>query len=413
MARLTRKTSKLFCENALQSDVGQFGSLNAGTKVETKDIDTIQNLAAWQDGWQAAGLGQNCYPTRQERNGLDYVQSYMVNYLNQEGIAEYDAGTTYYIGSVVKLINGTDVQLFKSIADNNTGNALTNTSYWEPLDFKGKSYLSYQFTSGKVDANGEPDLLDITDNTKVVFNVDNVNPLIGVLADGTEFSRDSIADLDITALADGNYNLFVGESGACIPLANTVYKQRKEPTSPSTDDVWLDISVKPFVSKKWSGSVWVTYDYVNLPQSITVASGVITEVYKSDVNFGENWQIDGEWQVFNPMQTVLDQVNIGQYTLNLANAGYLPNDGYPYEILLNMWARIPSSADYASIGIYSSILGRYFYPMELNNSLYNRDLKDEFCIPIGSDKIIGKEIQHANCSYSKFGLNMYRRLGIN
>lgn len=143
MARLTRKTSKLFCENALQSDVGQFGSLNAGTKVETKDIDTIQNLAAWQDGWQAAGLGLNCYPTRQERNGLDYVQSYMVNYLNQEGIAEYDAGTTYYTGSVVKLINGTDVQLFKSIADSNTGNALTNTSYWEELSFGGSIAVTY------------------------------------------------------------------------------------------------------------------------------------------------------------------------------------------------------------------------------------------------------------------------------
>ena len=147
MARLTRKTSKLFCENALQSDVGQFGSLNAGTKVETKDIDTIQNLPAWQDGWQAAGLGQNCYPTRQERNGLDYVQSYMVNYLIQEGIAEYDVGTTYYTGSVVKLINGTDVQLFKSIADSNTGNALTNTSYWEELSFGGGVEITYADSS--------------------------------------------------------------------------------------------------------------------------------------------------------------------------------------------------------------------------------------------------------------------------
>lgn len=229
MARLTRKTSKLFCENALQSDVGQFGSLNAGTKVETKDIDTIQNLAAWQDGWQAAGLGQNCYPTRQERNGLDYVQSYMINYLNQEGIAEYDAGTTYYTGSVVKLINGTDVQLFKSIADDNTGNALTNTTYWEELSFGSMYYGEYCFVSGKVNANGEADLLDVTDNTKVVFNVDNANPLIGVLADGTEFSRDSIADLDITALADGTYNLYIGASGVAIPLATTLYRQKNEP----------------------------------------------------------------------------------------------------------------------------------------------------------------------------------------
>lgn len=138
MARLARKTSKLFCENAQQSDVGQFGSLNAGTKVETLDIDTIQSLSAWGDGWQAVGLGQNCYPTRQERNGLDYVQSYMTNYLYQEGIPEWDGNTVYYIGSLVKLINGTNVNLYQSLIDNNTA-SLSNTSAWLAWGFADKT----------------------------------------------------------------------------------------------------------------------------------------------------------------------------------------------------------------------------------------------------------------------------------
>lgn len=134
MARLTRKNNKLFCENAQQADVGQFGSLNAGTKVETTDIDTIQSLPAWQDGWKAATLGDNCYPTRQERNGLDYVQSYLLNYLYQEGIPEWSANTTYYKGSIIKLISGTDIQLYKSLKDNNTA-ALSDSTAWEEFNY--------------------------------------------------------------------------------------------------------------------------------------------------------------------------------------------------------------------------------------------------------------------------------------
>ena len=136
MARLSRVTSKLFAENA--TEVGQFGSLNAGTKVTTTDIATIQGLQAWGDGWQAATLGDNCYPTLQERNGLDKVQSYMINYLYQEGIPEWDNGTTYYTGSIVKLINGTDVQLYQSLVDNNTA-ALSDTTAWKAWGFADRT----------------------------------------------------------------------------------------------------------------------------------------------------------------------------------------------------------------------------------------------------------------------------------
>lgn len=146
MARLPRVTSKVFAENA--TEVGQFGSLNAGTKVTTTDIATIQGLPAWEDGWKAANLGDNCYPTLQERNGLDKVQSYMINYLYQEGIPEWDMRTTYYTGSIVKLINGTDVQFYKSLIDNNT-NALSDTASWEEILVSGANKdLSNLTTTG-------------------------------------------------------------------------------------------------------------------------------------------------------------------------------------------------------------------------------------------------------------------------
>lgn len=151
MARLPRVTSKLFAENA--TEVGQFGSLNAGTKVTTTDIATIQGLPAWSNGWQAATLGDNCYPTLQERNGLDKVQSYMTNYLYQEGVPEWDAGTTYYVGNLVKLINGTNVQIYKSMVDNNTA-ALSDTTSWEEWNY-ANSDLSNLSSTGQHVIDGQ------------------------------------------------------------------------------------------------------------------------------------------------------------------------------------------------------------------------------------------------------------------
>ena len=51
--------------------------------------------------------------------------------------------------------------------------------------------------------------------------------------------------------------------------------------------VWLDTSFKPYVSKKYNGTTWETFDYVPLPQNITVKSGAISSVNKCG-NFNDN-----------------------------------------------------------------------------------------------------------------------------
>lgn len=113
-------------------------------------------------------------------------------------------------------------------------NTLSNLTYDGNIKFQ---YMPYSFSKGAINSNGDPDLLDITDNTKVVFNVDENTPLIGVLASGENFERTSITDLVITNLADGIYNLFIGKDGACIPLLNPVYRQKSEP-QPLVETSW-------------------------------------------------------------------------------------------------------------------------------------------------------------------------------
>ncbi len=104
MAKLQRITGKLFGASANPSDnataqgpeIGQFGSALAATYVGTADIATIQALPAWQQGFIGAVTPTNQYPPLPEMTGFGKVLSYQTNYLLEQGIPEWDAGTTYY-----------------------------------------------------------------------------------------------------------------------------------------------------------------------------------------------------------------------------------------------------------------------------------------------------------------------------
>lgn len=137
MSKLERKNHKVFGINATETKVGQFGSANATTKITTKDVEKIQALDAWEQGWEAGAVGNNRYPTQQERTGVDYEHSYQIGYMLQEGIPEWNKDTTYNKGSIIKLVSDTKIVLYNSLQDNNKNNVLTNTDYWEKLNLGG------------------------------------------------------------------------------------------------------------------------------------------------------------------------------------------------------------------------------------------------------------------------------------
>jgi len=128
----------IFGDLGASSNFAQFGSLQAGTPIKTKDIASIQSLAAWDNGLQDALYASNKAMLLEDINAWMYLHSYMTAYGLQEGIAEWDAGTTYYINSVVKLpvsLGGSAgvPQLFASVTDANIGNqppAGTSNAFW-------------------------------------------------------------------------------------------------------------------------------------------------------------------------------------------------------------------------------------------------------------------------------------------
>lgn len=140
MAKITRSTQKIFGGNAANDDIAAFGSMITGTPVYTDNIEDLQTTA-YEEGWSAA-IAANEAPFLEEMNGVQYGLSKQLAYTFQEGIPEYDAGTTYFIGSIVKTLNSNNVPiLYYSLTDNNMGNPITDTTNWKEISFGGGSGL--------------------------------------------------------------------------------------------------------------------------------------------------------------------------------------------------------------------------------------------------------------------------------
>lgn len=135
MAKLARVTQKIFAGNAQPTDTAVFGTMKTQAPQYTGDIAQLMSNPAFLRGWGSA-VEENFAPFMEEMTGVQKVFSQQIAYLLQDGIPEYDPGTTYYIGSVVRSGNS----WYESIVDNNTGSAVTDTSKWVLL-FNGKNFI--------------------------------------------------------------------------------------------------------------------------------------------------------------------------------------------------------------------------------------------------------------------------------
>ena len=126
MAKIVRKTSKLFASTAGGSDIGVFGSLAAGSPAYSTDPAVIQSLSNFLTGWAAETIATR-RPAYQDFNALDFLTFYQLGYFFQAGVAEWDAATTYYTGSIVN--DGTGV-LYKSLVDTNLNQAVSDGTKW-------------------------------------------------------------------------------------------------------------------------------------------------------------------------------------------------------------------------------------------------------------------------------------------
>lgn len=187
MAKIVRQNHKVFGDTGSTDNFAKFGSLVAGSPLKTKDIDTIQSLPAWDEGFQSAVYGGNKNLLLEDLNAWCYEHSRQVGYVLQAGIAEWDVATTYYKGSIVQRTSGGDAtaELYASLTDNNVGNALpvqTDNANWRWIN-------SPQMPSG------------------TMLDFPGIDAPVGfLLADGTAYSRATYATLfaAITRTTSGN-----------------------------------------------------------------------------------------------------------------------------------------------------------------------------------------------------------------
>ena len=131
MARLTRKNIKVFAGDATNN--GVFGSLQANSPTLSNDVEQIQSLTAWSEGWDYATETSEALPPLEEFQGVQYVTTYQQAYIMQEGIPEWASTVTYYKGCLAKEVTANGFRIYNSLTDNNNNHLLSDTSNWKKV----------------------------------------------------------------------------------------------------------------------------------------------------------------------------------------------------------------------------------------------------------------------------------------
>ena len=179
MAKLDRKDVKIFAENSKETLITEFRTEDSqgSTASFSRDPDVIQN-ANYSQGWVNNTNNLNTKIYGEDLNAVNYVLSYLLKYLYENGIAEWKSTTTYYQNSICKVNNA----LYLSLQDNNIGNDPTSTvSYWKPIPLENVSIEN----SG----NGISIVKDVTDNV-ITFKTISVTGYGEITDNGDQLNID-------------------------------------------------------------------------------------------------------------------------------------------------------------------------------------------------------------------------------
>lgn len=222
MAKLPRKTLLQFGSTVnAGSEIGQYGSY--ASPIYSSDITVLQAGTAWPRGWAAETIATN-RPFLEDMNAVDFVFGYMLSYILQQGIAEYDSGTTYYIGSMCAVAGVPYV----SLTDTNTGNTPSSSpSNWK-ISFaqtKGANVASTPTLTLGNDGNsfvitGTTNVTDITIKPAGAIIQLLYGGLLTIIKGGNlRISEDFVSQENstITLISDGTYWYELSRSPIIVP----------------------------------------------------------------------------------------------------------------------------------------------------------------------------------------------------
>ena len=282
---LPRVTQKVFAQNA--EKIGQFGSAKNGSPFPTGDIEQIQALSAWNDGWSAAVVSNRNYPPLEEMTGVQKVFSQQIAYLLEKGMPEWDDGTTYFKDDMCRVAR----QFYYSLTDNNIGNDpttdRTNWNIWNPAEG----------TFANVD------LSNLSENGQAVLNAKlNTNQITNcILSDnGAKITTQSYTQQSYV-----NRGCTVSEAGVASGFSASNYVLLSK-TMTDADTFVLTI---PF--KLNSTGTQTLCAINNFSNSISIVSGSLALVY-NDLQLAGTFDLQTNTQYY----AVLTRTETG-YTLEL------------------------------------------------------------------------------------------------
>jgi len=216
MAKIERKNLKIFAKDAANN--GQFGSAQVGTKVTTQDPETVQALDAWNQGWINSVIGGSKLPPLEELQSTTFVPTYHLAYIFQEGVPEWNAETTYYIGSWVKS-GGT---IYKSLTDDNLNNAIPDAVNWAILEATASDYgmvkrsSDFEATASDYGMVKTSSLFAIGSIQQSILSLAQFQTLNGtdwVLMDGADITGSALATLTGTTTVPDSTGCFLRNAG--------------------------------------------------------------------------------------------------------------------------------------------------------------------------------------------------------
>ena len=116
---------------------------NGGQKADIPNSATGTNRASMQEGWNSITstpiADGGTPPNRLDFNGLGYMATVLLYFLQQGGFIQYDSTISGYIGGYPKgailwvVSNGIPQYAVRSTINNNTNNPASNMTGWEKL----------------------------------------------------------------------------------------------------------------------------------------------------------------------------------------------------------------------------------------------------------------------------------------
>ena len=213
------------------------------------------------------------------------TKTQFIEALTNIGIFKYSDKVSYNFSSFVWTITGSDFTLYRSNKSENS-DELTNTTSWTKiLSINNKNKINFYvqtnisggsgsgmpvfcFNSGPVDASGESALVTLSGTTLTQHS-----PAVCTTAGGDTYSIDSDLSIDLSGLAAGSYYGFYNVDTNGLEVHKNLYIQKAQPSPWNVDEVWLDVSVKPYICKIKKSDDLIENIEIVPNSSITILSG--------------------------------------------------------------------------------------------------------------------------------------------